>query len=838
MLDNDTLSSNGTSSSSNTNSTNDTSISSTNSSSDYIANGTSALDDDNGTVITVLPSGVSTMDFTFDNLTTTYLNLTTIDPIYGNESATTSVNNDTASEVGTSTLTVDTTETTTVSNKLEEIDWEQYYDRFVMSEDIANEILQKQMKTREAKVREKLDYYENWVRNQGAALLALPAFNMLILIIMGVSFLASFKPRKKPSVPEMVYYIHQAMIPYMKLETAEETATTQVPTPNHGKNKTSKYHQKVLETMGLIQDFITTYRSNRKILLLIVYVALFLDNMLLTTVVPIIPEYLLRMSHPNNTDELLNNNIKVPPHHGRGKREVDWKDLGELDDTWDEPVPGNGMFNPDESDEDYYETTTRRSKYKSKSKSKSRSKSKGKSGSVKGYMYPATTTEAYDEIDEQKYIAEAKRRRHETLANENVHVGFMFGSKALVQLIANPMVGPWTNKIGYTIPMFTGFVVMFLSTALFAFGSSFFTLWIARALQGVGSACTSTSGMGMLAQAYPDDAERGSAMGIALGGLALGVLVGPPYGGLLYQWAGKELPFVLLALLALMDGTLQFMVLQPKVDRGEPEGAGLKELSKDPYIIIAAGSITIGNLGIAMLEPSLPLWMMESWGAGSFERGAAFLPASISYLIGTNIFGPLAHKIGRWLSTFIGLVVIGFCLLMIPSATSVGGLIIPNFFMGFSIGMIDSSMFPMMGYIVDLRHVGVYGSIYAIADAAFCFAFAVGPFISGPLVRSVGFPTMLYIIAFINFAYAPLMFVLKKLPRTLPEEMKEAKEGLENNNNQPATFSIQNGHSQPLKPTVVHNTNPFAHEVIPGLNDPSIKKLATSQGYQYDPWDE
>lgn len=60
--------------------------------------------------------------------------------------------------------------------------------------------------------------------------------------------------------------------------------------------------------------------------------------------------------------------------------------------------------------------------------------------------------------------------------------------------------------------------------------------------------------MGMLAQAYPDDAERGSAMGIALGGLALGVLVGPPYGGILYQWSGKELPFILLALLALFDG--------------------------------------------------------------------------------------------------------------------------------------------------------------------------------------------------------------------------------------------------------------------------------------------
>ncbi len=34
------------------------------------------------------------------------------------------------------------------------------------------------------------------------------------------------------------------------------------------------------------------------------------------------------------------------------------------------------------------------------------------------------------------------------------------------------------------------------------------------------------AGMGMLAQRYPDDKERGNAMGIALGGLALGVLIG------------------------------------------------------------------------------------------------------------------------------------------------------------------------------------------------------------------------------------------------------------------------------------------------------------------------
>jgi DHA1 family solute carrier family 18 vesicular amine transporter 1/2 len=43
--------------------------------------------------------------------------------------------------------------------------------------------------------------------------------------------------------------------------------------------------------------------------------------------------------------------------------------------------------------------------------------------------------------------------------------------------------------------MFAGFVIMFLSTVMFAFGSSFRTLWFARALQGIGSACTSSSGL-------------------------------------------------------------------------------------------------------------------------------------------------------------------------------------------------------------------------------------------------------------------------------------------------------------------------------------------------------
>lgn len=35
-------------------------------------------------------------------------------------------------------------------------------------------------------------------------------------------------------------------------------------------------------------------------------------------------------------------------------------------------------------------------------------------------------------------------------------------------------------------------------------------------------------------------------------------------------------------------------------------------------------------------------------------------------------------------------------------------------------------MMAIMGYLVDIRHASVYGSIYAIADVALCMGFAIG----------------------------------------------------------------------------------------------------------------
>lgn len=93
--------------------------------------------------------------------------------------------------------------------------------------------------------------------------------------------------------------------------------------------------------------------------------------------------------------------------------------------------------------------------------------------------------------------------------------------------------------------------------------------------------------------------------------------------------------------------------------------------------------------------------------------------------------------------------------------------------LGFGIGMVDSSMMPELGNLVDLRHASVYGGVYAIGDIAFCLGFAVGPALSGSLVEGIGFKGMLIVMGIISFLYGPLLLALRNPPPRTEQDMQE-----------------------------------------------------------------
>lgn len=81
----------------------------------------------------------------------------------------------------------------------------------------------------------------------------------------------------------------------------------------------------------------------------------------------------------------------------------------------------------------------------------------------------------------------------------------------------------------------------------------------------------------------------------------------------------------------------------------------------------------------------------------------------------------------------------------------------------FGIALIDTALLPMLGFLVDVRYVSVYGSIYAIADISYSFAYAVGPIIAGEVVETIGFTALNLFIAFSNLLYAPMLMYLRHI---------------------------------------------------------------------------
>ncbi|XP_021355601.1 synaptic vesicular amine transporter-like [Mizuhopecten yessoensis] len=313
---------------------------------------------------------------------------------------------------------------------------------------------------------------------------------------------------------------------------------------------------------------------------------------------------------------------------------------------------------------------------------------------------------------------------------------------------------------------------------IYIFAASMVPLLLARCIQGIGSAASTIAGMCLLADRYQDDNERSRAMGMAMGGSALGVVVGYPFGGFLYSYSSKYTPFVTIATFVALDLVLQIAILRPTLHQKlTMEGTPLHRLLRDPYILVAAGAVMLTTTAMATLEPTVPIWIIDTMHAQKWQLGLVFLPDSIGYFVGANFFGVAAKRIGRWVCSLCSMLLIGLCLSFIPLATSVAELILPHFGLGLGLGITDAAIMPLLALLVDTRHVAVYGSVYAIAQLAVCLAYGIGPSIAGQIVKLVGFSWLMWGIAIINVAFSPLCILLRNPP--LKDENKPILESME-----------------------------------------------------------
>ncbi|KAJ3610567.1 hypothetical protein NHX12_022659 [Muraenolepis orangiensis] len=355
----------------------------------------------------------------------------------------------------------------------------------------------------------------------------------------------------------------------------------------------------------------------------------------------------------------------------------------------------------------------------------------------------------------------------------DLQIGVLFASKAILQLLVNPLSGTFIDRVGYDIPLFIGLNVMFLSTLTFAFAENYATLFLARSMQGVGSAFADTAGIALIADTYTEERERSRALGIALAFISFGSLVAPPFGGILYQFAGKRVPFLVLACICLTDGVLCLAVLKPfsnKERANMPVGTPIYKLMFDPYIAVVAGALTTCNIPLAFLEPTIANWMEDTMHANEWEIGMTWFPAFFPHVLGVYLTVTLAEKYPnlQWFYGAVGMVCIGASSCTVPACKTFGQLMLPLCGICFGIALVDTALLPTLAFLVDVRHVSVYGSVYAIADISYCVAYAMGPIVAGQIVHDLGFVQLNLGMGLANVLYAPALILLRKVSQMKP----------------------------------------------------------------------
>jgi DHA1 family vesicular acetylcholine transporter-like MFS transporter 3 len=250
--------------------------------------------------------------------------------------------------------------------------------------------------------------------------------------------------------------------------------------------------------------------------------------------------------------------------------------------------------------------------------------------------------------------------------------------------------------------------------------------------------------------------------------------------------------------------------------QGPQVGTPIWRLLMDPYIAVCSGALMMANVSLAFLEPTISVWMMDTMNVEQWQLGMIWLPAFFPHVLGVVLTVRMAARYPQytWVMAAFGLALEGLCCFIIPFATSYWVLMIPICGICFGIALIDTALLPTMGYVVDVRYVSVYGSIYAIADISYSFAYAIGPIIAGGVVDSIGFLALNIGIAVSTLLFCPVLMLLRHIYEYKP-------------------FGAQDGEEMtglgPL-PSVCHGFSGIAgggSNIIPLMSDPPDKQYQT-----------
>lgn len=372
-------------------------------------------------------------------------------------------------------------------------------------------------------------------------------------------------------------------------------------------------------------------------------------------------------------------------------------------------------------------------------------------------------------------------------------VGYLLFAYSGGLLISTPIIA-WISErfSARQMPLIFGLLALTGSQIMLMEAPSYWVMALARVIQGISSSAVWIVGLALLCDTTPEHLI-GQQLGLAMSGLSLGMLLGPPIGGALYSRFGFRAPFVFTIIITVVDLIGRLLLIERKdalkyghdpaevsakveEEHHRAHAIGKKsclevsliaqpsehevtrELAPPPPTLVAPRlsnfkvvlklarssralvslmSTLIYGLVYTSQEPTLPLHLQQIWRLNSSKVGLVFIAAVVPTLFSSPIAGYFADRRGsEWITISCIVLTIPWWIVITidgPLALFITAYALQNLFIS---GVLAPLTAELALVARTLQGVG-YAHIYGAFNMAYGIGSTVGPVIGSQMYEHI-----------------------------------------------------------------------------------------------------
>lgn len=277
--------------------------------------------------------------------------------------------------------------------------------------------------------------------------------------------------------------------------------------------------------------------------------------------------------------------------------------------------------------------------------------------------------------------------------NLNLWAGLIFGANFLTALIFAPIWGNMADRIGRKVMLLRSAFGMALITGAMGFVTSPLQLLGLRMLNGVIAGFIPAS-IALVSTNTPKE-RAGFALGILQSGGVAGTILGPAIGGVLANFMGFRLVFIVTGGLLLLAGVLTLLMVR-EINKPDPKVKTSRGFVKDLKVILSSGPmLALFSTGLMVqfaimgTAPLLSLYVkdiLHNPNNVAFFAGLVVSVTGIANIFASPFLGRLGDRIGS--QHVLLYCLLGTALITLPHAfaQSIWVLVILRFLLGLFVG--------------------------------------------------------------------------------------------------------------------------------------------------------